>query len=118
MNKVTVEDLEALQKMRDYLLEGQAVLVAGSISPDIPTIHDVGQREGHALQTQEEVKHAGFGFFFAGDWMFDGGGAMNHSKGFSWTLLLSRIGDDPATIGYDMPRVLSAVEALITELEG
>jgi len=117
MNEVTVEDLETLREMHNHLINGQAVLTGGEISPDIPTIHDVGHRNGQALQTAEEVEHMGFGFFRAGNWTFSGGGAMNRSKNFSWTLLLPRQPEDVATIGYNIPLALSAVETLIDRLE-
>ena len=96
---------------------GVAVLTAGVIDPAIPTIHDVGIRDGHRLRATGEIRHAGFGFFVgstpAGEFSFTGGGAMQElpAPGCGWTVLRAT----PAVLdalGYDMDAVTAALERL------
>lgn len=96
---------------------GVAVLTAGVIDPAIPTIHDVGTRDGHRLRATGEVVHCGFGFFRgstpAGEFSFMGGGAMNDlpAPGCGWTVLRA----DPGVLdelGYDLDAVRAALERL------
>ena len=68
------EDRQHLEKMLDLVTRGRAVLTAAEIHPDIPTTTDVGPRR--RLNTPEPVRHLGYGLFKAGDFAFDGGGAM------------------------------------------
>jgi len=99
------------------LRHGVGVLTAGEIDPAIPMIHDVGTRDGHRLRATGEVVHCGFGFFkgstSAGEFSFDGGGAMNElpAPGCGWTVLRA----DPGVLdelGYDMDAVRAALERL------
>lgn len=108
-------DQEAYAKMLETLSATTGVLTAGEIHPDIPTIHDVGYREGCRLRCTTEVRHAGWGLFLAEvagkRFSFDGGGAMTRAETFSWTLLRF---DTPgfAELGYNA----DAVRAALTEL--
>ena len=116
---------EAYEKMAQYLSEDIGVLTAGEIDGRIPTIHDVGRREGQRLQVVTEVRHAGFGLFLAQapaggrDISFDGGGAMYHAEnddggcGFGWTLLRGTR-EQLESMGYDFDAALDAIR----ELEG
>jgi len=110
-------DLPALQKMRTALEKGRGVLTAGVIHPNIPTIHEVGNRPGQRIRVPEEPRHLGYGLFKAGGWRFDAGGAMQRSAGFSWTQFVHVDGEDVKTTGYDVDFALSAVNTLISKLE-
>lgn len=106
------KDQTALQEMQDYLTRGTAVLTAGEIHPDLPTIHDVGP--GRRINTPEP-KHLGFGMFKAGDYGFDGGGAMQRSETFSWCPFT---GPEIESTGYDLQAAQAAVRDLLEGLEG
>jgi len=120
---LTREDLEALQSMRDRLEHGEGVLTAGTIHDDIPTIHDVGHRDGAKIKVPFAVVHCGFGLFKApaptdeardGAFFFDGGGMMRRSPGFSWTPFSAR-GHDVSEV-YDVAKASAAVDELIESL--
>lgn len=109
-------DIEALGEMLARLETGEgAVLVAGKVHDDLPTIQEVSHREGARLKTDGEVQHHGFGLFSAkvGDEKisFDGGGAMRRADTFSWCPLIASV-DQLAAMGYD----LDAAKAAIVEL--
>ena len=109
-------DKEAYQKMLDSMSSTTGVLTSHEVHPDIPTIHQVGHRDGCRLRCDAEVRHAGFGLFLAEvngkKFSFDGGGAMRRCHGFSWTPLRF---DEPglADLGYDADAVRQALEELI-----
>lgn len=108
---------EAFDKMLRFLATGTGILTSSEIHPDIPTVHDVGNR-GHRLQTAGPTTHLGFGFFEAktenGKVSFDGGGAMYRVKDengnwlFSWTALKGNVDD----LGYHFGKAISAIGEL------
>lgn len=112
---------EAYEYMLKVLDGGNGVLTAGEIHPDIPLIHDVGQREGQRLQSATPVKHCGWGLFTAtttsGGLSFDGGGAMYRATdedgkhAFSWTVLRA-YAQVQQELGYDAAAVRAAIEEL------
>lgn len=109
-------DTEALAEMLWIMTEDNgAVLVAGKVHEDLPTIQCVTHREGARLQTTTEVQHHGFGLFSAEvgseKISFDGGGAMRRADTFSWCRLIASP-EALAAMGYD----LEAAKAAITEL--
>ena len=109
-------DKEAYQKMLDGLSSTVGVLTSHEIHSDIPTIQQVGHRDGCRLRCDAEVRHAGWGLFLAEvkgkKFSFDGGGAMKRCDGFSWTPLRF---DKPglADLGYDADAVRRALEELM-----
>lgn len=111
--ELTDGDREHLQSMLNRVSEGDAVLTAGEIHPDIPTIHNVGHRDGQRINVGAEVRHAGFGCFIAdsplGRISFDGGGAMQRAPSFSWTPLSGPV----AEYGYDFDAAQTALESLL-----
>ncbi len=109
-------DCEALGEMLARLESGEgAVLVAGKVHADLPTIQCVSHPEGARLHTDGEVRHAGLGLFLAKvghkDIRFDGGGAMYRADTFSWCPLIAST-DQLAAMGYD----IEAAKAAIVEL--
>jgi len=104
------------QKLLDIVNDNTAILTAGKIHDDIPTIHDVG----HSLITDHEVIHCGFGLFrskvLGKDIYFDGGGAMltlydnNDDYIVSYTRL-SADHDQLVSMGYNLERVKLALES-------
>lgn len=109
-------DQEAYVKMRDTLSATTGVLTSSEIHADIPTIHQVGHREGCRLRCDTPVRHCGWGLFLADvggkKFSFDGGGAMMRCDGFAWTHLRF---DTPgfADLGYDVAAVRAALEELM-----
>ena len=109
-------DKQAYAAMLEALSGTTGVLTSHEVHPDIPTVHQVGHREGCRLKCDTEVRHAGWGLFLAeigGTRLsFDGGGAMHRSEGFSWTPLRC---DAPCfeALGYDVAAVRAALEALL-----
>ncbi len=108
-------DLEALQEMCNIVQAGGAVLVAGKVHEDLPTIQQVSQRDGARLKVDTPVGHHGYGLFAAkvgGEMIsFDGGGAMRRAGTFGWCPLVASP-EALAAMGYN----LEAVEAAISEL--
>jgi len=104
---------EAFEKMLEILEQGDGVLTAPAIHPDIPTIDDVGNNTGRRIRTLTEVRHCGFGLFMAetphGSISFDGGGAMSRCEEFSFTPLRVREPGALAWMGYDAERAKAAV---------
>ena len=106
------------QVLLDKVNSGTAILTAGKIHDNIPTIHDIG----HSLpiDSNSKVEHMGFGYFIAevnGDSItFDGGGAMNNlvdSNGdniLSWCVLGANSGQ-LESMGYNLESVKSALES-------
>jgi len=90
--------------------KGTPILTAQDIHRDIPTTHNFDKKYHSSL------KHLGFGFFSGntehGEFTFDGGGAMNHDGGISWTTLRA---DDNVLrdLGYDMHKVERALRELM-----
>lgn len=103
-------DRDALRKMLETLEDGTAVLTAGEIHEDIPTIDDVGP--GRRIDAPEPVRHLGFGLFRTGEYSFNAGGAMNRAEGFSWTKLT---GPDVEALGYDVTAARAAVRELLEQ---
>ena len=109
-------DRMACKKMLETLSETTGVLTSNQIHPDIPTIHQVGHREGCHLRCDTEVRHCGFGLFVAEvggkRFTFDGGAAMHRCDGFSWTPLRF---DVPGLVelGYDVDAVRAALNELL-----
>lgn len=109
-------DKEAYRKMLDSMSSTVGVLTSHEVHPDIPTIHQVGQRDGCRLKCDTEVRHAGWGLFLAKvggkQFSFDGGGAMMRCESFSWSPLRF---DTPgfAELGYDLAAVRAALEELM-----
>lgn len=107
------------QELIDNLKKGNAILTAGSLHEDIPTIHNVSNHPDAILQVDDEVRHAGFGLFLAKvgdtDISFNGGGAMrrveNESESYSYTFL-SASPKQLESMGYDIDKVLTAVKSL------
>jgi len=120
---------EAYQQMLDRVNDGGAVLTTSGVHPDIPTIDEVGTRNGQRLQCTTEVRHCGFGLFMAGtpsgQFCFDGGGAMQRAQDddgnwqFSWCPLTAKSADYAkfddilSDLGYDRQAVKVALESLI-----
>lgn len=107
-------------KLLNLVNEGQAILTAGKLHPDIPTIHDVGNRDSQHLKTDSPVEHCGFGLFIAkvgeAEISFDGGGAMNREEDgagtrYSWTLLRARA-EQLEALNYDLEKVRAALSTL------
>ena len=104
------------QVLLDKINSGYAILTAGRIHDDIPTIHDVG----HSLKTDIPVNHMGFGFFESrvngNSITFDAGGAMKREKDsedntlFSWTCLFADQ-SQLDSMGYDLIKVKSALKS-------
>lgn len=121
--EATEKDLATFEYMLDQVQDGQAILTAGEIHPDIPTINRIGYREGAGLKSDDEVAHLGFGLFRGHvkglAFFFDGGGAMRRSDGFSWCFLKAEKAEDRATVlealGYDLEKVVAALESLRSE---
>jgi hypothetical protein len=109
-------DRQAYEAMLETLNGTTGVLTSHEIHPDIPTIHQVGHREGCRLKCDTAVRHCGWGLFVAEvkgkKFSFDGGGAMRRCEGFSWTALRF---DAPCLeeLGYDVAAVRAALEALL-----
>ncbi len=114
-------DAEALADMLKIVEEGGAVLTAGEIHDDIPTIHGVSHHEGARLHTDDEVRHLGWGFFLAmvgGEKIsFDAGGAMRRAETFSWSPLIASA-EALAAMGYDMDAARAAISGLVNAPEG
>ena len=91
--------------------KGVPVLTAQDVHKDIPTIH------GFAGKYRSSVQHMGFGCFVGktehGEFTFDGGGAMNHDGGISWTVLTVDDEHVLRDLGYDMRKVQRALEELL-----
>jgi len=104
------------QVLLDKVNEGHAILTAGRIHDDIPTIHDCG----HSLKSDIDIVHCGFGLFrgriLDQDYFFDAGGAMNRITDSnsdyieSWTIL-SASHDQLITMGYNIESVKLALES-------
>ena len=115
---------EALRYMLASLQEAGGVLTAGTIHADIPTIHDVGHREGVRLRSTVPIVHKGFGLFMGiapdgNKFSFDGGGAMFRSDedwpiGISWTDLRCSF-ETAKSMGYDRAKAKAALEQLLAE---
>jgi len=114
-------DAEALRDMLKITEEGGAVLVAGKVHADLPTIQEVSNRETARLKTTSEVSHIGFGLFLAkvGDEeiSFDGGAAMYRADSFSWCRLVAST-EALAAVGYDLDAARAAISSLINAPEG
>jgi hypothetical protein len=107
------------QPLYDAIQAGRAILTAGRVHPDIPVIQDVG----HALPTDGEVRHIGFGCFLANvggeDISFDGGGAMTREEQdgkwvYSWTYLTGSR-EALLAMGYPWDEVRVAVDELMAQ---
>jgi len=113
-----MDNLEALQILKEHLTAGNAILTAGNLHDNIPTIHNISHRDGASLKVDSEVLHAGFGCFYAKvggrDITFDGGGAMTRIADISYTLLQATP-EQLESMGYDIEEVLASVEELISE---
>ena len=106
------------QVLLDYVNSGTAILTAGKIHDNIPTIHDIGHNL--PIDSNSEVRHVGFGFFEAkvnDDCItFDGGGAMNRltdndrNNILSWCILGANSGQ-LESMGYNLESVKSALES-------
>lgn len=109
-----------LQILLDHVNQGTAVLTAGRIHENIPTIHDVSHRDGARLKTDSEVGHFGFGHFEAlvgtQNVAFAGGGLMNRTESFSWTVLRANP-NQLHVMGYDLAEVKDALVELISQAE-
>jgi len=113
---------EALQEMLEMLDRTGGVLTAGEIHPDVPTIHDVGNRDGQRLKSTVPVEHKGFGLFMGmtpnGEkFSFDGGGAMYRSEepypeGISFTALRCSF-EAAKSMGYNREKARTAIEGLL-----
>jgi hypothetical protein len=109
-------DREGYTEMLEMLTVTTGVLTSAPIHPAIPTIHQVGHREGCRLRCDTEVRHAGWGLFLADvggkKFSFDGGGAMRRAETFSWSPLRF---DAPGLVdlGYDLVAVRKALEELL-----
>jgi hypothetical protein len=114
-------DAEALQDMLKIVEEGGAVLVAGKVHADLPTIQEVGHTETARLKTTSEVRHEGFGLFVAdvGDdtISFDGGGAMYRADSFSWCRLVAST-EALAAMGYHLEGARAAISSLVNAPQG
>ena len=115
---------QAYKRMLDLLVNGVGVLTTSGVHDDLPTIQDVGRREGQRLQVVTEVRHAGMGLFLAQapfggkDISFDGGGAMQSAEDedgkwlFSFTPLRCDSQEQLVSMGYDYEAAIAAVEEL------
>ena len=106
------------QVLLDKVNSGTAILTAGRIHDNIPTIHDIGHNL--PIDSNSEVRHVGFGFFEAkvnDDYItFDGGGAMyrltdnDGNNILSWCVLDANSGQ-LESMGYNLESVKSALES-------
>ena len=106
---------EVYQKLLDRMSTG-AILTAGEIHEDIPTIHSLPGKY------HSSVRHLGFGVFTGktenGEFQFDGGGAMRRESApeneyfLSWCPLTAspEVLDN---LGYDKAQVTAALKGLI-----
>lgn len=105
---------EDAQFLLNKLNEGRAILTAGRIHENVPTIHDVGTGDRQTIKTDTPVDHAGYGLFIAkknGETItFDGGGAMSRLETVSFTIL--RPTDLAKEMGYNFDIVRAALEEL------
>lgn len=106
------EKIPVYRKLLDYLEEEDAaILTAGTIHKDIPTIHDF-----YPARYYKSIDHMGFGFFEgrteSGTFSFDGGGAMRRNGWISWTPLRATK-EVLADLGYSREKVKKALKELI-----
>jgi tetrahydromethanopterin S-methyltransferase subunit G len=108
---VSADNTDAYEKLLKYVKGGTAILTAGEIHKDIPTIHNF------AKKYHNSVEHMGYGLFRGrtghGEFNFDAGGAMNRDGGVSWTTL-SADKSVLRDLKYNMVKVKRALQELLS----